>query len=100
MSAVLSDDFARFNLEPHAVREWEDGARIEEVAGAYEWWYFDAHLDDGAKVTVVFLALSPPLWVHVERTDGTNRLGDHERRAAWPRRGAAVHAGVSGAHRR
>jgi hypothetical protein len=28
--------------------EFEDGQRIGVESGRYEWWYFDAHLDDGA----------------------------------------------------
>ncbi|NMO49912.1 carotenoid 1,2-hydratase [Actinoplanes sp. TBRC 11911] len=71
MPAELSNDFARFDLDPHAVREWEDGARMSDDSGAYECWYFDAHLADGAKVVVVFMALAPQLWVNLELADGT-----------------------------
>src|SRR5512133_2307722 len=41
-------DYARFGLDPSTVARWEDGARTDNRAGTYEWWYFDAHLDDGA----------------------------------------------------
>ncbi|MEV0718666.1 hypothetical protein [Asanoa sp. NPDC050611] len=80
MTAVLSDDYARFGLAPDVVAEWEDGARTDGSAGSYEWWYFDAHLDDGAKVVVVFMnkdlgaansPLSPQLRVNLELPDGT-----------------------------
>jgi hypothetical protein len=37
------------------IKPWEDGMRIGGSPGTYEWWYFDAHLDDGAKLVVVFL---------------------------------------------
>ena len=36
--------------------EWgieSDAFRLPEGTGAYEWWYFDAHLDDGAKLVVI-----------------------------------------------
>lgn len=72
--AALSEDYARFNLEPYAVREWEDGARADDGAGSYEWWYFDARLDDGARVLVEFMNKdlhSPQLRVNVELPDGT-----------------------------
>ncbi|GIF73997.1 lipocalin-like domain-containing protein [Asanoa siamensis] len=78
--AVMSDDYERFGLERDAVREWEDGARTDGRAGTYEWWYFDAHLDDGAKVVVVFMnkdlsatggGLAPQLRVNVDLPDGT-----------------------------
>jgi hypothetical protein len=78
--AKLSEDYARFGLKPDSVQEWEDGARTDGGAGSYEWWYFDAHLDDGAKVVVVFMnkdlgaagrPLSPQLRVNLELPDGT-----------------------------
>ncbi|SNT64567.1 Hydroxyneurosporene synthase (CrtC) [Asanoa hainanensis] len=78
--AGMSDDYARFGIRPDEVAEWEDGARTDGSAGSYEWWYFDAHLDDGAKVVVVFMnkdlgaataPLSPQLRVNLELPDGT-----------------------------
>ena len=47
-------DYARFGLDPDTIALWEDGARTDNRPGTYEWWYFDAHLDDGAKLVVVF----------------------------------------------
>ena len=47
-------DYARFGLTGDAPEPWEDGARTDNRPGTYEWWYFDAHLDDGAKLVVVF----------------------------------------------
>ena len=32
-----------------------DGARTDDSAGTCEWWYFDAHLADGAKLVVAFM---------------------------------------------
>jgi hypothetical protein len=60
MNATLSrlgttaEDYARIGISPGQVAPWEDGARTDGGAGTYEWWYFDAHLDDGAKLVVVF----------------------------------------------
>jgi predicted TIM-barrel fold metal-dependent hydrolase len=34
---------------------WEVGARTDGSPGTYEWWYFDAHLDDGGKLVVTFM---------------------------------------------
>src|SRR4051794_33480077 len=48
------EDFARLKITPHSIEQWEDGRRTEGGKGTYEWWYFDAHLDDGAKVVIVF----------------------------------------------
>jgi hypothetical protein len=45
-------DYERLGIDPVEVAQFEDGQRIGTERGRYEWWYFDAHLDDGA--TVVF----------------------------------------------
>src|SRR6266536_1988941 len=49
------EDYAQLGIEPHVIKPWEDGLRTDGATGTYEWWYFDAHLDDGAKLVVVFL---------------------------------------------
>jgi hypothetical protein len=33
---------------------WKDGLRTDTASGSFEWWYFDAHLDDGSTLIVVF----------------------------------------------
>ena len=43
--ANTPDDYARFGLSSTSIEPWEDGARTDDSAGTYEWWYFDAHLD-------------------------------------------------------
>src|SRR5260221_12548686 len=47
-------DYERLGISPADVAQFEDGQRIGTERGRYEWWYFDAHLDDGATVVVVF----------------------------------------------
>src|SRR5712664_3468737 len=49
-----AEDYERIGIKADEVALWEDGARTDDGAGTYEWWYFDAHLDDGAKLVVVF----------------------------------------------
>ncbi|MDQ0574146.1 lipocalin-like domain-containing protein [Agromyces albus] len=72
-------DYARFGLDPTTIAQWEDGARTDNRPGTYEWWYFDAHLDDGAKLVVVFMNkdivnpnqhLSPLLRLSLDLPDG------------------------------
>jgi hypothetical protein len=56
--AVLANspaDYQRLGLSPTSIAAWEDGARTDDSAGTYEWWYFDAHLADGAKLVVTFM---------------------------------------------
>src|SRR5260370_14164489 len=48
-------DYDRLGLSPTAIAPWEDGARTDDSAGTYEWWYFDAHLADGAKLVVTVM---------------------------------------------
>jgi len=36
------------------VQPWEDGFRTDKGQDFFEWWYFDAHLDDGATAVIVF----------------------------------------------
>ena len=43
--AVLASspaDYQRLGLSPTSIAAWEDGARTDDAAGTYEWWYFDA----------------------------------------------------------
>ena len=73
-------DYARIGIEPRVVKPWEDGMRTGGSPGTYEWWYFDAHLDDGAKLVVVFMTreftdlnqpLSPAIRIDLTLPDGT-----------------------------
>lgn len=72
-------DYQRFGLDPKVIQPFEDGQRIEPAPGAYEWWYFDAHLDDGAKLVVVFYtkplmaasaAFAPMITINMDLPDG------------------------------
>jgi len=76
-----AQDYQRIGLEPDHVSPWEDGARTDGRAGTYEWWYFDAHLDDGAKLVVVFSTksftdigkpLAPTIRIDLDLPDGTS----------------------------
>jgi hypothetical protein len=59
----------------------EDGLRTDPAQpGTYEWWYFDAHLDDGAKLVVTFYTkdfaapqtgLAPLITIDLDLPDGT-----------------------------
>jgi hypothetical protein len=72
-------DYQRLGLSPTSIARWEDGARTDDSAGTYEWWYFDAHLNDGAKLVVSFMnkdiatpqkPLSPLLRLNLDLPDG------------------------------
>jgi hypothetical protein len=54
-SADTPADYERLKISPDHIAQWEDGARTDNSRGTYEWWYFDAHLDDGSKLVIVFM---------------------------------------------
>ncbi|GAA1662036.1 hypothetical protein GCM10009744_64750 [Kribbella alba] len=74
------EDYARFGIEAGSIKPHEDGLRTDGGPGSYEWWYFDAHLDDGAKLVVVFFTkeftaidkpLAPMIRIDLTLPDGT-----------------------------
>ena len=74
------EDYRAIGIEPRAVKPWEDGLRTDGGPGTFEWWYFDAHLADGAKLVVVFSTkeftdidrpLAPGIRIDLTLPDGT-----------------------------
>jgi hypothetical protein len=72
-------DYKRLGIAPDQIAQVEDGQRIGTESGRYEWWYFDAHLDDGATVVVVFYTkpnvspngpLGPRITINITLSDG------------------------------
>jgi hypothetical protein len=79
VSASTSADYERLGILPDQIEPWEDGARTDNRSGTYEWWYFDAHLDDGSKLVIVFAnknlatpdkPLDPQIRVNLDLADG------------------------------
>src|SRR3982074_626614 len=79
VAASSPADYQRLGLSPTTIAPWEDGARTDNSAGTYEWWYFDAHLADGAKLVVTFMnkdiaepqkSLAPLLRLNLDLADG------------------------------
>jgi len=75
-----AEDYAGIGIEPRVVRPWEDGLRTGGRPGTFEWWYFDAHLDDGTKLVIVFATkeftaiekpLAPTIRIDLTLPDGT-----------------------------
>ncbi|HWK44302.1 MAG TPA: hypothetical protein VNT30_06265 [Stellaceae bacterium] len=72
-------DYKRLGIVPVDIAAFEDGQRIGTERGRYEWWYFDAHLDNGASVVVVFYTkpnvspngpLAPRITIDITLSDG------------------------------
>jgi predicted secreted hydrolase len=81
LAVIASDDadYERLGLSRDAVAPWEDGARTDNRRGTYEWWYFDALLNDGSSLVVVFMnkdhaaangPLAPTIRIDLDLADG------------------------------
>jgi len=66
-------------LKPE-IATWEDGLRTDTGRGSFEWWYFDAHFDDGSTAVMVYAtkplllrgeSLTPMVTLTITRPDGT-----------------------------
>jgi hypothetical protein len=77
---ISAEDHQRFGLSPTSIAPWEDGLRTDGAPGTYEWWYFDAHLDDGSTLVIVFFTkpitgtsgpLAPAVQLDLTRPDGS-----------------------------
>lgn len=79
-------DYDALGILGDKVQPWEDGRRDDGRAGSFEWWYFDAILDDGTKMTVAMCdkrvakmaspVILPQCEIRVTLPDGTS-YGDN-----------------------
>jgi hypothetical protein len=65
------------------VQPWEDGLRTNPRHSEFEWWYFDAHFDDGSTAVIVFYtksiinpkgAFKPTISITITPPDGCKRF--------------------------
>jgi hypothetical protein len=79
VAASTPEDYRRLGISPDHIDLWEDGARTDDRRGTYEWWYFDAHLEDGSKLVIVFMnkdlsapgkPLAPLIRLNLDLADG------------------------------
>jgi hypothetical protein len=44
--------YRRLGVSRDRIELWKDGMRTDGGKGTYEWWYFDAYLNDGSKLAI------------------------------------------------
>jgi len=75
------EHYRRLGISKSRIELWEDGMRTDGGKGTYEWWYFDAYLNDGSKLAITFRTkpiidvgkpLDPWIDLNLERADGTS----------------------------
>jgi hypothetical protein len=84
--AATPADYQRYGIVKGEIAAWEDGFRTRPGGpGTFEWWYFDAVLDDGSTLVINFMAkdirggrgirqpASPVVTFQLDRPDGTHR---------------------------
>lgn len=53
-------DYKKLGISDKEIEMWEDERRDDDRSGHWEWWYFDAIMDDGTAVVIQFLQKSAP----------------------------------------
>ena len=51
---ALFDEINQSDRLNETVENWEDGTRTDGEKNEFEWWYFDAELDDGSLIVAYF----------------------------------------------
>jgi hypothetical protein len=83
--ASVPADYERFGIAQGSIAPWEDGFRTDPGGpGTFEWWYFDAVLEDGSTVVINFMVkdirggggvnqpVRPVVTFELDRPDGTH----------------------------
>ena len=79
----VTPEFLKRDGLTETIAPWEDGLRIDTGPGTFEWWYFDAHFDDGSTAVIVFATkplierdspLKPNVSLTITRLDGTKAM--------------------------
>lgn len=78
--ADKKSDFTKLGVVPHKIQQFEDGKRSDAKGSNFEWWYFDAILENDAKLVVIFYnkpmvdptdGLQPYIEVNLTQPDGS-----------------------------
>ena len=101
-------DYESLGVNPDHIELWEDGRRSSSDKGTWEWWYFDAMMDDGTNVVIQFHTKSsghtnsdkdsPKFNITVTLPDGTKHAQGVDfkpRECSWSREQCDVRYGDS-----
>jgi hypothetical protein len=79
----VTPEFLKRDGLTETIAPWEDGIRIDTGRGSFEWWYYDAHFDDGSTAVIVFgtkpliernSPLKPFVSLTITRPDGSKTM--------------------------
>jgi hypothetical protein len=56
LTVGMTDEWFKREGMEREPRPWEDGSRVDNLPGRFEWWYFDAHFDNGYTVVVTIFS--------------------------------------------
>jgi hypothetical protein len=82
VTPAVGPEFAAREGLTGEILPWEDGLRADTGRGSFEWWYFDAHLDDGSTAVVTYMTkgllqrndpLTPMVALTITPPDGRKR---------------------------
>ena len=51
---VMPEDYRKLGILPDVIQQKEDGLHTSGKFGEYEWWYFDAKLEGGYSLVIIF----------------------------------------------
>ena len=54
--ATTPEDYQKLGLLPDVIQQKEDGLHTSGKFGEYEWWYFDAKLEGGYSLVIIFFS--------------------------------------------
>ncbi len=78
--ASTPEHYKKYGVKDNLIEKREDGIHTDGNPGNYEWWYFDANMDDGSNLVITFhtkpftssfLPLSPMVSMDYNGKDGS-----------------------------
>jgi hypothetical protein len=77
---AVSEEYRKLGLKKKVIQQFEDGIRTTGKKGEFEWWYYDAKMNDGSTLVLTFFlnnatdtsgGFHPSVKIELTRADGT-----------------------------